>query len=247
MISYKKASLRIAETWFDENANGVQVDIIRHFQHPNPIAEAQCSPFHTIVIDLDKDPDLLLARMNRVTRYEIRRADKDNLTHQMWLATDSNCLVEFLRFYDAFAAQTGLPKRRSVRLEKFAEAGALSLSVVRGKEGVPFVWHAYYRTNERVRLLHSASLERDSGHRNLLGRANRYHHWQDVLAFRAQGTKIFDLGGWYDGISDSKKLSINQFKEGFGGQIVVDYNCINGLTRLGKTAVWLYARMRTGA
>lgn len=247
MILYRKASFRIAEVWFDEKANGVQADIVRRLQHPTPVAEGKCTPFHTILMDLNHDPDLLLARMKRETRYEIRRAaDKDHLTYTMSIAADSDCLDQFLSFYGEIIAQKGFPKLNNVRLQKLIQADALSLSLVQGETGIPLVWHAYYRTKERVRLLHSASLGRNSdvAQRSLIGRANRYHHWQDVLSFKAQGTRVYDFGGWYDGDSDPRRLSINKFKEGFGGQVVLNYNSLQGLTKLGKAAVWLYLRMR---
>lgn len=250
MILYRKAGLRIAELWFDEKVNGVQADILRRFEHPTPVAEGKCTPSHTILIDLNHDPDLLLASMKRETRYEIRRsADKDGVRYEMWIAADSDWLAQFLSFYDECVTPEGLPKMRNVRLvrlQKLAEAGALSLSLVRGETGVPLVWHAYYRTKERVRLLHSASLRRglNSPQQNLLGRANRYHHWQDVLTFKAQGIGVYDLGGWYEGDSNPKRLSVNKFKEGFGGQVVLNYNCLQGLTKLGKAAIWLYEWIR---
>ena len=246
MIIYRKALLRIAETWFDEEAHGARVDIVRRLQHPTPIAEAKCTPFHTILMDLKDDPDLLFAKMKRETRYEIRRAgEKDGLTHEVWITADCGCLAQFLSFYDECVILNGLPKIKGVRLQKLAEAGSLSLSLVRGEAVVPFVWHAYYCAGRRVRLLHSASFGRDldGSSKSLLGRANRYHHWKDVLTFRAQGIQIYDFGGWYDGHSDPKRLSINKFKEGFGGQIVLNYNCVQGLTRIGKAAIWLYTRM----
>jgi len=71
---YKKAAFRIAELWFDEKANGVRADIVRRFQHSASTADAECTPFHTILMDLSRDADSLLAAMKRETRYEIRRA-----------------------------------------------------------------------------------------------------------------------------------------------------------------------------
>jgi hypothetical protein len=236
----------VAEVWFDEKANGVQADIVRRFQHSTSIAEAQCAPFHTILLDLGQDADSLFAKMKRETRYEVRRAtDKDGLKHEMWVTADAGPLAQFLSFYDECVAQKGLPRLRNARLRRLAESGALSLSLVREETGAPLVWHAYYRSTERVRLLHSASLARQTGaaYRSLLGRANRYHHWHDIVTFRSQGTRLYDFGGWYAGDSDPKRLSINQFKEGFGGQVVLNYNCVQGLTRIGKAAVWLYARV----
>jgi hypothetical protein len=245
VILYKKAGLRIAELWFDEQPNGACVDVLRHRQRSAPTAEGTSTPFHTILIDLKHDPDLLLARVKRDTRYEIRRArSRDNLTYQLCTTVGPELLDQFKSAYIQFARQKGLSVRISVRLERLAEIGELSLSLVRTQDGLPLVWHAYYRANDRVRLLHSVSLvgDCDSSRRTLLGRANRYHHWEDLLAFRSQGVGIYDLGGWYGGRSDEKKLSINKFKEEFGGEIVLNYNCQHGLTLAGRTAVWLYAR-----
>jgi hypothetical protein len=244
---YRKAGLRIAELWFDEELNGIRVDIIRHIQRAAPIAEGRSARIYTILIDLNQEPDLLLAKMKRDTRYEIRRAmSKDNLTYQLWTEVTSELLGQFKLAHDQFAKQERLPRRTSIRLERLAQVGGLVLSQVRNKEGVPLVWHAYYKVNDRVRLLYSISLfhDDDSSQRSLFGRANRYHHWEDILAFRVQGIRVYDLGGWYGGGADKKKLSINRFKEEFGGEIVLNYNCQSGLTFAGKAAIWLYERMR---
>jgi hypothetical protein len=247
MIIYRKAGLRILETWFDERVDGIPADIVRHFQYPAIVSGAQCRPFHTILVDLSRESDLVLAAMKRETRYEIRRAEeKDSLTHEMWISADADRLERFLSFHDTYAAREGLPKVRSRRLRHFLAAGALSLSAVRSDSEDAIVWHAYYKTHNRVRLLYSASRGREwpPTRRAMVGRANRYHHWRDMLDFKANGVRTYDFGGWYDGIANSKLLSVNKFKEGFGGQIVLDYNCFQGLTILGKTAAWLYARLR---
>lgn len=247
MILYRKAGLRIAELWFDEEPNGARVDIIRHFQRSAPIAEGRSARFYTILIDLSHEPDLLLAKMKRDTRYDIRRAtSKDNLTYQLWTEVSLDLLGQFRLAYDQFAKHTRLHRRIGLRLERLAEVGGLGLSQVRNEQGAPLVWHTYYRAKDRIRLLHSVSLvdNDDSSQRSLLGRANRYHHWQDILAFRAQGIEVYDLGGWYGGGSDQKKLSINRFKEEFGGEIVLNYNCQSGITLMGKAAIWLYVRIR---
>ena len=250
MILYKKAGLRVAELWYDEELDGARVDIIRHMQRTAPTPQDRCWEFHTILIDLSLDPELLFARMKKDTRNEIRRATaKDNLTYQLWTEVDSDLLAQFRLAYDQFARQRGLRTRMSGRLQRLSEIGALSLSQVRNEAGVPLVWHAYYRAKDRVRLLDSVSLVRDMGgtsQRSLLGRANRCHHWQDILAFRAKTIGIYDFGGWYGGGTDQKKLSINKFKEEFGGEIVLNYNCQSGLTLAGKVAIWLYARIKRG-
>ena len=247
MIQYYKATLRIAELWFDEESDGVRADIIRHMQCSIPIEQARCWNFHTILIDLNRDADLLLERIKKDTRYEIRRAmNKDILKYQLWTAVGPGLLDQFRLTYDQFAMQKGLPRKISARLTKLASVGRLALSQVRNEQGVPLVWHTYYMAKNRVRLLHSVSLDHDgdSSQRSLLGRANRYHHWEDILAFKAKAIGAYDFGGWYGGGKDQKKLSINKFKEEFGGEVVLNYNCQSGITLAGKVAVWLYARIK---
>ena len=77
-------------------------------------------------------------------------------------------------------------------------------------------------------LTHSASLYRgrDKDFRNLVGRANRLHHFKDMLFFKGNACNLYDFGGWYAGTEDQDRLMINRFKEEFGGQKVLQYNVV---------------------
>ncbi len=77
-------------------------------------------------------------------------------------------------------------------------------------------------------LSHSASLYRgrDKDFRNLVGRANRLHHFKDMLFFKGNACNLYDFGGWYAGTEDQERLMINRFKEEFGGQKVLQYNAV---------------------
>jgi hypothetical protein len=111
----------------------------------------------------------------------------------------------------------------------------LDLSCATDGDGAALVWHAHLRAPGRVRLLHSTSLFREQQNpadRSLIGRANRWHHWQDMLRFREEGFCVFDLGGWYAGNDDAELLRINQYKQAFGGRLAKEYNfAIPGSTR----------------
>ena len=72
-----------------------------------------------------------------------------------------------------------------------------------------------------------------------IGRANRLHHWLDVLRFRDEGFAIYDFGGWYAGTANDELLRINRFKESFGGEVVLQYNCDQALSWKGMLALWL--------
>lgn len=248
MILIRSRWLTTAQLWFDEPLGDRKADVIQYMQRSQPLGGARCTEFHTILIDLSQSPEVLLSRMTKDTRYEIRRAgDKDGITHASWASDSAEALPRFCEFFDRFAASKHLPPANGRYLSLLAEGGQLDLSCARDAEGRELVWHAYYRGATRVRLMHSASLFReaaDNAFRNLVGRANRYLHWQDMLRFRNEGIRIYDLGGWYAGQTDEEKLRINKFKEEFGGGRVRNYNCVMPVTVRGRFAFALKRLLR---
>jgi len=58
MIVYQKKFLRIAEYWDGEEPEPGAVDLVRCFQQPQPLAGMLCRDFHTILLDLNRDPRL---------------------------------------------------------------------------------------------------------------------------------------------------------------------------------------------
>ena len=181
--------------------------------------------------------------MNQTTRHQIRRAAaKDELVYGYCEEPTSSLISQFCDFYDRFGLQKGLTGISRAQVQKYAECGVLGLSRMKAHSET-LVWHTYYCSPNRVRCLNLASHFRDSDDnetRNLIGRANRYHHWCDMLKFKADGVSTYDFGGWYNGSEDEAKLRINKFKEGFGGTIVRNFNIESGITLKGK----LYLRMR---
>ena len=74
-------------------------------------------------------------------------------------------------------------------------------------------------------------------------RANRLLFWNDILHFQEQRLQTLDFGGWYPGQSDTRRLGINKFKEGFGGRRAKTYQCDRGCTLKGKAALWIRDRV----
>jgi len=244
MIVYQKKFLRIAEYWNGEEVNARNVDLVRCFQQSQPLPGMVCRAFHTILLDLKRDPEQLLAQMKRDTRYEIRRAaNQDQLTCDWPNAQDGLVFQQFCNYYDAFASHKSQPKLNRTWLSLLANDGAITLSRVSDSTGETLVWHLYHRSSKRATLFHSASLFRKidtSAMRNKIGRANRLLHWQDMQRFQAEGISVYDFGGWYEGDKDLERLGINKFKEEFGGQIVKDYICERAVTVRAK----LFLRVR---
>jgi hypothetical protein len=182
----------------------------------------------------------LLANLTRDTAYKIRRArDRDKITCDFWNPRDSTVMDEFAEKYNAFAAAKGLQPLNRMRLNSIAAAGLLELTVAKDPQGTPLVVHANLRDRQRASGLELLALYRtlsDSAARNLVGRANRYLTWTDILRYKEQGLRFFDFGGWYHG-SEPAMLRVNEFKKGFGGQVLREYECEQVLTVKGRVVL----------
>jgi hypothetical protein len=233
VIIYKKKFISIMEAWFGEEPASAEVDLIRCFQRAAPVSGALCREFHTILIDLSRGPDELLAGMRKNNRYEIRRAlAADGLAHEFANARAPG-VGEFCRVYDEFAAAKSLPRLDRAWLSLMADTGGLYITRAGEAAGDALTWHAYYLSGSRATLLYSVS-PLDGGDRSRLGRVNRFHHWQDMLRLKDAGVLTYDFGGWYAGAGNRRRLNINRFKEQFGGAVSKSYICERALTLKGK-------------
>lgn len=233
---------RVAEFWFGEPFEASGADVAYLYQAPAIPKGVVSNEKHTLVVDLQQTPEALLAGMKQETRYEVRRAlQKDGLTEVQAHVPSVAEVDAFQAFYAEFAAEKGLVSVSRSYLLAALEAGGLQLSASCAGEEV-LVRHSYLVVGKRARLWHSASLFRgqDGARRNLIGRANRLLHYQDMLAFKVKGIQEYDFGGWYAGAEDEEKLRINKFKEGFGGVPRCEYEATLPLTLVGR--LYLAAR-----
>lgn len=247
MITYSKLRvLRIAESHYDEEIGVVPVDIIRQLWRSTPAHDARSEQSFTMVVDLTHNPEALLGKMHRNVRYSIRRAEKDDLSYEFCPGDAPQALTRFRDFHDAFARSKRVPRADRERLNALAQTGALDLSCVRDHAGRVLVWHAHYRTSDRGRLILSASLRRptaDTPLNALVGRANCFQTWHDILRFQRQGSTEYDFGGWYAGSEDVDKLGINRFKASFGGEVVPEFNSEVAITTAGRLALALKTKI----
>jgi hypothetical protein len=234
MQVYQSRFLLRGEVWYDQQPDPTPVDWIFYRQRSRPVPGAKWRLFYTILLDLCQSPEVLRQQLSKSTAYKIRRArDKDGILCEHLNPVTGEILDAFEETYKRFAALKGLPPLDRERLDLLAEDGCLELTSARDPDGKPLVYNGYYRDASRSCMLHTVSLYQmlsDSAARNAVGRANRYLFWTDILRHQEQGLRHFDFGGWYPGRTDQELLDINRFKEGFGGQVVREYNCEQILT-----------------
>jgi hypothetical protein len=244
VVTYRKAHLRVAEVFFDEKGAGASVDIVRYSFRATPVPGCRCAESYTLWLKLEENPKYLLAKMSRATRSQIRLAQTEGLCYEFASTPTSFWTEQFFDFYDSFAKSKNLKSsvdRR--RLLGLLSQNALDLSRVCSPDGRVLVWHAHLRGGRYACCLYSASLFRREVKTvaAYIGRANRLHHWSDVLRFRDQAFAIYDFGGWYPGEQNQALLRINRFKKSFGGELVLRYNCDQAITWKGVLAQRLRA------
>lgn len=242
MIRIKGRGAVYGEIWYDdEPSRDSGVDIIQYRQRAIPIADARLTPFLSLVTDLAGGEDAIPEKFRKDCRYKIRRAESKDGLHMEFITEPESRLEEFGTFFDAFATQKSLAPCDRQWLVAACKARQLALSSA-SRNGEALVWHAHVLSGKKAGLLHSASCfrNRDNDYRALVGRANRWLHWKDMLQFNAIGMECYDWGGLFDDESTPERAGINNFKRDFGGREERTYHCSVPVTVTGR--VWLPLR-----
>lgn len=236
MIIIRGRFLTYGEIWFDEEPpDNPAVDVLMFRSRSKPIVDRSCTPFLSLVSDLSADEHTMMTSFGRTNRYKINRAESKDGLHAQYFADSRLQLEAFCRFYDSFAEQKSIERSYRRALEAASDAGQLVLTSAL-LDTQPLVWHAYITCDDTAALLHSASHFRGkaTADRAVVGRANRWLHWRDMLAFKRLGLKRYDWGGMFVDESVPERASINDFKREFGGAPAQNYNCTVPVTIKGK-------------
>ncbi|WP_010094018.1 peptidoglycan bridge formation glycyltransferase FemA/FemB family protein [Ornithinibacillus scapharcae] len=258
-VQYKRGIVRMMDIYGSVNKDkGDRVDIVISSNVIFPKI-ASSLPFpkggflhsygQTLVIDLDRPEEEIFTDIHKNARYKINRASKrDPIQYYELISPKEDEIRKFLAFFDRFAKYKNLPKGNFGRLKGLSDQDSLIISYVTDESGNVLCYHAYVKADTYCSLLYSASARFDNKQiRNLIGRANRYLHWQDMKSFRKLGIKWFDFGGLFVHTDASDEDSINRFKMEFGGQVVDVDKRIYPLTIIGKMTTfvfWLKMRKR---
>lgn len=241
MFIYKSRFLTRAEVWFDEEPDHARVDWIYHRQRSSPPARGRWKYFYTVLNDLEKSPDQLLAGMDEKTARKITEAhEKDRLQWERCDVRSSKTLDEVERMWNTFAIAQKTPLFERDWINQITKAGCLDVGAAIDPAGNVLAYHLVYLTPKRARQLIAISPYRavpDVAWRGAVSRANCFIHWKNFLAYKEQGIPCFDFGGWYPGTTNIQFLGINRFKLSFGGRVVREYDCEQPVTAKGWLAL----------
>jgi lipid II:glycine glycyltransferase (peptidoglycan interpeptide bridge formation enzyme) len=235
-----------------------RIDVLRYkYVADRKERAASFEELWTLLIDLGETEDELFSHIRKNTRYEINRArNKDAIESAALLEKgekNEEKLKQYIDFFNAFADSKNRSHIDFSDIEQFYNGETLCVrfahfarSASAGDE--PLTMHAYVISDNTARLHQSSSLFRaseDSEYKNLVGRANRLLHWEDMLYFKKDGVRWYDFGGWYGGAATSQsyreQLLIDQFKESFGAEKKREYSFIESASFLGKIAVSVHS------
>ena len=242
MIRIKGRGAVYGELWYDEKPpSDPGVDIILYRQIAVPVADARQTPFLSLVTDLAVEEDAIMEKFGKDCRYKIRRAESKDGLQMEFISEPESRLNEFGTFFDAFAKQKSLSPCDRQWLVAACKARQLVLSSA-SRNGEVLVWHAHVLSGKTAGLQYSGSCfrNRDNDYRALVGRANRWLHWKDMLQLKEVGIERYDWGGLFEDESTAEGAGINNFKRDFGGRQERTYQCSVPVTVTGR--VWLPLR-----
>lgn len=188
-------------------------------------------------IDLTQDAERLFSGFGKSTRNQINRASKeDHLSFAAITAPTEDDVVAFRDFYNAFASAKGttLCDAYNTQTMKLLIAQQGLVITKLSDVGGPLCYHVYVVDRKRATRLYSGSHFRSAGNtadRNRFARANRLHHWRDILFFKQSGFQIHDCGGL------TEDANIAEFKRSFGGTEITEYTGYVAATWKGRLAL----------
>ncbi|MDO8551524.1 MAG: peptidoglycan bridge formation glycyltransferase FemA/FemB family protein [bacterium] len=175
-------------------------------------------PAHTFLIDLTSPEEEILKRMHEKTRYNIRRAEKQEVKVREENSEES--LETFLKFSEATQKRQGFYNHPSGYFRKqwqtlkpekmihllvayFQDTPLASLYLLHFKDTLYYVYGG------------SSDTYREKMPNQLL-------HWEAIKLGKRLGLKIYDLWGAYKDSPETKDpwYGVYRFKSGFGGELV---------------------------
>ena len=171
---------------------------------------------HTVIIDLTKSEDELLANMRRQTRYEVRRAGKQGITVEK--SNSEEIFKDFHQVQAETAKRQGFipPNLKTLLAEREAFGKDITIYVAKTAEGEPVAYGMIIKNGKEGDYYEAASTPLN---RKLPGAYALL--WQVMKDLKAEGYERFNLWGIAPaGQPNHRYAGVTTFKTGFGGEVV---------------------------
>ena len=171
---------------------------------------------HTVIIDLGKSEDELLADMRRQTRYEVRRAAKQGITVEK--SQSEEIFKEFRKVQAETAKRQGFvpPNLKTLMAEREAFGDNVAIYLAKTDDGKPIAYGMIIKDGKEGDYYEAASTDL---HRKMPGAYALL--WQAMKDLKAEGYERFNLWGIAPpGQPNHRYAGVTTFKTGFGGEVV---------------------------
>ena len=183
--------------------------------------------YYTKQIDLTPPNDEIKTGFSKSVKYHINKSKKAGVTFHTYPLDSDEAIKFYVDYFNEFSKSKNLHFTISEKeIKQFLDIESFIVTYAQYNDQI-LVMHGYTVDKELkiVNLRHSAShfrfLDDDTIDRNFVGMANRFLHYEDMLYFKEEGHKIYDLGGYQvEETEDQGLLQINTFKDGFRGELV---------------------------
>lgn len=235
MLTYqfRKGLIRIVETTgqFEENNKKTKADILlrlEFLQSSNEIIQflnlknSFCLLEPNYIIDLHQTEEELFMKLHRSAKNPIKKTLKqEDLQYIEIINPSSQELKDFVLFYNKFAKRKQIEECNIEKISAYSEQGSLVIGLIKdaGNDDIISA-HTYFCIGDHAYGMYAATKEYvagDSYKGQLIGRANRYLYWMDIMSCKRKGLKWFNFGGKIINPHDDNGKNINRFKESFGG------------------------------
>ena len=199
------------------------------------VSQEQIQFRNTMLLDLSRSPDELLAAMKPKWRYNVRLAARKGVTVRPGRLTDLPLLYTM---YAETAARNEFVIRPEAYYRDvwgaFIKAG-LAQPLVAEVEGEPVAMVIIFRFASRAWYMYGASC---AVHREKM--PNHLLQWEAMQWAREQGCAVYDMWGAPDVLDESDPLwGVYRFKRGFGGEFVRHIGAWD--FPVSRSGYWLYA------
>lgn len=181
-------------------------------------APREVQPKDTLVLNLEKPEEDLLAQMHQKTRYNIRLAQKRGVTVRF--STDVKDVEVFLQLSKSVAGRADFsyhPDDYYRNLIEVLGVSNMAELAIAEYEGQPLAAHIMIYSGEMATYVHGASTQEK---RELM--APQLLYWETIRRAREKGYKAFDYYGVAPENADNNHpwAGITRVKMGFGGRRV---------------------------
>lgn len=177
---------------------------------------------NTVLVDLEPDPDQMLARMKSKTRYNIRLSARKEVKTRLGTAADYSLLYEMY-------AQTAVRGDFTIRPENYyhkiwktfsadlstGSADPIAQPLIAEVEGCPVAGAVVFKFGDRAWYIHGMS---NLDHSEKM--PTYQIQWEAMLWAKEQGCRFYDMWGAPNEFTrDDPMWGVYRFKRGFGGKV----------------------------